>query len=256
MKKTLLLALTLSICTALSGCGAMVDMPELSEEQTELVTEYAAGLMLKYDTKYSSKLMTEEDLEKEEAKEEEERAKQEAYKEAAAAYLAKKEIADNKAKEEKESSSSEGSSSGVSSNPSIDNIASFYGIDGFSVSYSGYEICDSYPHSGSDMLMAMEATPGKSLLVLKFNVANTSGGSANFDMFYRSPNFYVSVDGGKNIHNQATLLLDDMAAFAGEMSAGDSKEMVLIFEVDESIASVGSMTLTANNNGEKGTMVL
>ncbi len=32
----------------LSGCG-LVTMPELTEEQTELVTEYAAGLILKYD---------------------------------------------------------------------------------------------------------------------------------------------------------------------------------------------------------------
>lgn len=237
------------MCLFLIGCGKS-EIPEYSEEQTEEITEYAAGLMLKYDSKYSSKLLTKDELAKMTAEEKEDREKEKAYKEAAAKYANKKEA---------ESDNASGSNSSGASEPvekPLNNIAEFYGIEGVMATYTGYELTASYPSSGEDMLMAMEATPGHQLLILKFDVSNTLGDSVNFDMFYRKPKFSLSIDGDSGIYNQSTLLLDDMAAYVGELPGNSTVPMVLIFEVGDDIAGVGSLTLSARNDTEKASIAL
>jgi len=226
-------------------------MPELSEEETELVTEYAAGLMLKYDTRYSSKgILNDDELEAMMEKEAAQREKERAYAESAKAY---QESLNNK---QTEDASQTETVSHESSDPTISNIASFFGIDGFDVAYSGYELCDSYPSSGDSLLMAMDASEGKQLLVVNFNVANVSSDSGTFDMFYKSPGFTLNVNGDTKVRQQATLLLDDMAAYNGTIGMGSSENMVLIFEVGDDISSISSLVLTAKNGSEKGSITL
>ncbi|MDE6714798.1 MAG: hypothetical protein K2K20_13820 [Lachnospiraceae bacterium] len=43
---------------SLSGCGNAI--PDMTEEQQSMVTEYAAQLLLKYDANYQSTILTEE----------------------------------------------------------------------------------------------------------------------------------------------------------------------------------------------------
>ncbi len=245
------------IGTTLTGCG-LVAMPELTEEQTELVTEYAAGLILKYDMNApQSELLNEEDLATLEAQEAEKRRKEREAKAAAEDYLAKKANAEKDKKENKDDESSDSESSKKDEDTQVGDLAQFYGMDGFSISYTGYELTDSYPTSGEDLLMAMDATEGKQLCVLKFEVTNTGSSEQTFDMFYRNPNFYLMIDGGEKIHQQYTLLLDDMAASNDSMASGETFERVLIFEVPDSIDNIGSMTMQAKNSeGVKGTMIL
>lgn len=251
MKRCVKVALLTVLCLSLTGCGSLVDMPELSEEQEEVITEYAAGLMLKYDTKYTTSLLDEDELAKRQEKEANDRAKERAYKEAAEAYLA------NKANESKnEHVESDSKQPSESYDTQISDIASFYGLDGFTISYTGYELCESYPSSGADLLMAMDATDGKQLLVLSFDVQNVSGGEANFDMFYRKPSFTITLNGSEKVRQQATLLLDDMAAYNGSISAGSSEPMVLIYEVDDSVTGVDSLVMTVKNDTGKGSMTL
>jgi len=250
------------ICLAamnLCGCG-LVTIPELTEEQTELVTEYAAGLILKYDPlRPESDLLDEEELTKQSEEEALKRQREREAKAAAEDYLNKKANAEKEKRKDKEEDA-ENKDKNKNSEPTeaaVGDLAQFYGMDGFSISYTGYELTDSYPTSGSDMLMAMEATEGKTLCVLKFAVTNSSSADTVFDMFYREPNFYLSIDGGEKIHQQYTLLLDDMAASNDTIAAGDTVERVLIFEVPGDTSGIGSMSMQAKNGqGEKGTMIL
>ncbi len=251
-------AIVLSAVTV-CGCG-QTDMPELTEEQTELVTEYAAGLILKYDiTNPGDDLLSPEQLAKLEEEERIKREKERAAKAAAEEYLAKKANADKEKKEQKSSDGSDNNSSGgsQSNDQAVGDLAQFYGMSDFSISYAGYELTDSYPSSGEDMLMAMDATAGKTLCVLKFNVTNNSAAQATFDMFYRNPSFFLTIDGGEKVHQQYTLLLNDMAASNDPFEPGQTLERVLIFEVPDSVQSVGTMSLQAKNQeGVKGTMNL
>ena len=48
-------------------------------------------------------------------------------------------------------------------------IEEFYGIDGISISYTGYELKDTYPDaSGDDLVFSMNASAGCKLVVLNF----------------------------------------------------------------------------------------
>lgn len=255
MKKSIILMLISAMTVGLVGCGQLVEMPELDDEQTAMVTEYAAGLILKNNKGYEGNYLDEDELAEQESIEAEERAKQREMDEAAARYLALKE----NAKKNKENESSKGSDS--ESKPAepveqaVGNVAEFYGMSGFDVAYTGCEICDSYPSSGEDLLMAMDATAGKDLYVLSFSVTNNSPEPQNFDMFYRNPNFYLVTGSGEKIHYQATLLLDDMAAYSGDLESGVPTPMVLIFEVPEGTDSQGT-SLYMKNGDMKGTMQL
>lgn len=258
MRKKAILVLMLCCSLILGGCSSIVDFPELSEDKEELITEYAAGLLLKYDTKYSAgNLLQDEELASEAAEEKSDREKERAYKKSAEEYLAKKEVAQaDKNKQDQDSSTDDNSSGGAgaaSSEQTIDNIAGFFGFDSFSVNYSGYEICSSYSDSSA---MEVDATAGKQLLVLKFDVMNQGSETANFDMFYKNPGFSVSIDGGSRIKSQGTLMMDDMSSYVGEIQSGEMQPMVLLFEIDESATSVGSIVLTVRSDSDKGTIIL
>lgn len=264
MRKKIISVLFIVLSLALTGCGALVQIPEMSEKEEELITEYAAGLMIKYDTRFGkSNLLDEEELEDALNKEKLAREKERAYKKAAEEYLEKKNAAkkeseknkaDSEASQNNSSSDSDNQSGeGTSMNPTIDDIASFYGIDGFDVRYTGYELCKSYSDS---VLMDVDADPGKQLLVLEFDVSNVTSEVQNFDMFYKTPGFSVNIDGGSKIKSQGTLMFDDMSAYVGEIGPGASQSMVLIFEIDENIGSFGSLVLNAKNGSDKGSIIL
>lgn len=259
MRRIYIGLVVLILSTVFTGCGALVDLPKMDEEQTALVTEYAAGLILKNNEAFKSGLLDDDELALEATKEAEARERERKIKEAAQQYIANSQNAGKKDKDNGDNSSGTDGGSGSQSAPveqSVDNVASFYGLDGFNVSYKGYELTDSYPSGGEDMLMAMDASPGKQLCVINFDVTNTSAETSNFDMFYRKPNFYLVTDGGDKVHYQATLLLDDMAAYVGEIGPSETKQMVLVFEVDENVSSFGSLSLNVKNDSERGTMKL
>lgn len=241
----------LAVAVSMTGCGATI--PDLSEEQTDLITEYAAGLMVKYNSIPERSLLKDAQLEVEEQKEAEIREKQKKKEEAEKAYLE----AQNAEKEEKNDSAFEGEAQEVKKDPTIDNLAAFYGLDGFLVSYTGYELCQSYPdEEREDFFLAMEATQGKQLCILKFDVSNTSSEELDFDMFSKRGVFFLTMEGADRIPVQSTLLLDDLASYKGMIAAGTQEPMILVFEVDESIQQIGTMELTARNGSEKGTMML
>ena len=54
VKKIRILLCSIGIVCILSGCGRTV---ELTEEENEIITEYAVGLLLKYDKYYSNHLV-------------------------------------------------------------------------------------------------------------------------------------------------------------------------------------------------------
>ena len=67
-KKTIAVCCMASALMAVSGCGNAI--PDMSEEQGAIVAEYAAGLLLKYDKNYTTRLVEEEAAASEEPEEE------------------------------------------------------------------------------------------------------------------------------------------------------------------------------------------
>lgn len=230
----------LSAGILLCGCGS--EVPDLSEEQTALITEYATNLIVKHSKLSDRELLSDTQLEAGIIEEAEDRERQLKADEIAEAYLNKdvKMMEGAEADDDDSSSSSSGSSEAV---PSL-TIAEFFAEDDFSIEYASYELCDSYPEAdGEDFFMAMDATAGHKLCVVKFQVQNVSSSEQELDMLSKKGRFTLRTQDGKTIQAQSTMLLNDLSSYKGAIAPSEGEEMVLVFEVEDSASQMDSMEL-------------
>lgn len=247
MKKTWIKILTISaagIC--LTGCGNAI--PKMTPQQQELVVEFAASELLKFDQKHETKLVPLEMIQEEESNQ-----------------------ADAPVLEEKEESSIEeengkaGEGAAAEDATVIDqtqeampkSVDEFLKLTGVSIAYTGYELADSYPSEASDEIyFFMSATGNSKLLVLKFLVENTSGEDIELDFAHGQTRYKIVVDGVEQ-NARTTMLINDMAYYKGTLAAGESIELVLVGEVsNEQASQITSLELTMKSVDEKATILL
>lgn len=211
----------------MTGCGS--DMPDLTEEETEIISEYAVDVLLKYDRVHSGRLMDMSEYEEEESK----KAEREA---AASAQEMTEEEAPEERTEEDTKVIDASQDTAVAAEPST--IEEFYGIQNITFQYTGYELVQSYPSAteGEDVFFAMDATEGTQLLVLKFTASNGSAVDQTLDMIGIGAKFKVSVNGASGENMLSTMLLNDLQAYRDVIPAGASTELVSIVEVPQSVA--------------------
>lgn len=226
MKKISVIVGSLFLACALTGCGGT--MPELTEEENEVITEYAVDLLLKYDKNYNNRLI---DLD--------------AYRERQAILQERREalaVEDAVKEEEQEqlASQEETSGTGTANNatevPTASSIEAFYGIDNISFSYTGYDLTYIYPEAvedGTAAYFSMETTPGMQLLVLKFLATNISGEQKELNMLNYGMRIRINVGDGVSENALSTMLLNDLQTYNGTLGAGESTELVAIIEVPE-----------------------
>lgn len=114
---------------------------------------------------------------------------------------------------------------------------------GITVLFMGQEAYDSYP-ADEGAFFAVTAAEGKKLLVLDFAVINALEQEQTVDFLTLSPSFRVTVNGEYARRALTTMLENDMSTYAGSVPAMGSVSLVLVIEVDEAMAgSVQSLTL-------------
>ena len=239
MKKIKFLLCGSGIACIVTGCGRTV---ELTEEENEIITEYAVGLLLKYDKYYNNHLveLTEETDTAETQPEEEEPLPEE-----------------NNDTEETE----------VSDTPVVDvaeeepqasSIEEFYGIEGIGFQYSGYELQNEYPQVTEDspeLAFAMEATSGMKLLVLKFQVVSLNGVDTELNMMNYGTKVRVSVNGESPKSALSTMLLNDLQTYKGIIGPAGPVELAAVVEVPDG-TNVESLSIILRNDTDKATLVL
>lgn len=208
---------TVGIC--LCGCGNTI--PEMTEQEQELVVEYAANELLKFDKNHVVKLT---ELEEEEPAETSEKA-----------------TPDKTQPEEKEEPEDKGGVTAddvtvidqTGENASIENVSieQFLGLSDAEISYTGYEIADSYPSDGTEeVYFFMEATENSQLLVLKFDLKNTADGEKEVNLADSQVRYKIGINGAEQ-NALTTMLLNDMAYYQGTLAAGESTELVVVGEI-------------------------
>lgn len=237
-----IIALGLTSCL-LTGCGNAI--PELTEEEASLIATYAADVVLESSRDSNSRLI---DTAKETARREELSEKVDQLKE-------------RKAQEEEEEQQEKGSSSGstASIEQRVENIAGFIGLDAFQVSYDGYEIEKSYSADSEDeweTAFAFDASPEKNLLVVKLKVTNITDVPAVADVLSKDMMFSIRGDSDINSMALVTMLLNDFAFAQDEIGAGESKQYVLITQIEEGITEVNSLSLHMKKGDESMTVKL
>lgn len=212
----------------LTGCGAQI--PQMTEEQTEIVTQYAANLLLKYDKNYESGILSEDRMA--------EMMRRQIVPTPIPSIEEQEEYADDTQGQDHVEEDLIG---GGNTDIVIDNrtLAEFFGLEGIDITYMGYSLTDSYPESDSDeFYFAMDATMGCKLLVIQFQVTNQSAEAYHVDILNQSPRFRLFINGGEQINALTTLLTDDLKTMNDTLEAGESKTEVIIVEITQEDAEL------------------
>lgn len=238
MKKIKILLCGLGIACALTGCGRTV---ELTEEENEIITEYAVGLLLKYDKYYTDHLVELSDYEEEtDSAEQEEDVLPEEEPEVEEPDIVDTPVID--ATEEAQAST----------------IEEFYGIEGVAFQYTGYDLKDEYPditEDSTELAFVMDATDGMKLLVLKFQAVNLSGVETELNMLNYGTKIRVAVNGESPKSALSTMLLNDLQTYRGILGADESAELVAVIEVPDG-TSVDSLSIILRNDTDSTTLPL
>ncbi len=240
MRKACTFLCGIAAAVLLTGCGSA--MPELTQEETNLISEYAVGVLLKYDKHHGSRLVDTtgyETAENEEIPEEqpEEQTEQEET------PVNDTEVVDISQDEEEEVLPA--------------TIEEYYGIQDFTFQYTGYELDQNYPpDTGEDnIFFAMDATEGTQLLVLKFIATNTGASDQTLNMLEHGARFRVSVNGESSKGALATMLLNDMQTYNEVVPAGSGVELVSIVEIPQSTA-IETIEFILRGGEQNATLVL
>jgi len=237
--KIKLLILLCLVAITITGCTNKFDaMPNLTDEESQIIAEYVAGILIKHD-KNNGKLVDDYVI----AKYDETQAQKKANLEA---LMATKE---QYSSEEEANPGENGDSSDYAQEQ--EQVPVFYSIDeacnldGFKIVSNGYEVLDSYPDiSAVDAYFSMDATEGNKLLVLYFIVMNETESEKPLDMIHKDVKFKIGVNGSDSKNSLTTILDDDLSSYNSIVPAGGSTELVLVREVgNETANSISSVEL-------------
>lgn len=229
-------ALLCTMMLSMTACGN--EIPDLTEEESQRVGEYAAVTLLKYDANNRSRLV---DPEMVIAKLEKEAAKEEAKVEETG-NTDTTEVTMPTAQEDITAS-----------------MEDFFGLpEGVGITYEDYMVADSYPEDGAtDEYFALDASAGKKLLVLRFRLTNGTEQEEKIDLLNTNSRYIITVNDSIRANALTTMLPNDMSTYAETLEPGQDQELVLLLEVNEDVAgAVQAIALHLKNASNEYTIQL
>ena len=268
-KRTLSILLSISIALSLSGCGTAY--PDLTQEQYDQVTEYAAGLLMKYSYNKIERLANVSDSSDSSSEADTENSSESGmfYSGTASFAGSTDSMAVNgstlgssaalnastggsagagmQSSESTSSSDAASSQQGTTLAEQQENIQSMLG--GLMLEYNGYSVMSDYP--SEDAQGAVAADSGNKLLVLNFTVTNAGNQEVSVDMTKKRASFLISVNGKNQGYTLVSMLEDDLSTYQGKVASGDSKDVVLILQLPESTAQgIKTLGMTIKSGDE------
>lgn len=237
-KKLLLLMFSLS-ALLLVGCQQVVD---LTEEETRLIAEYVAELLLKYDINYEDRMADGYQKVDELATEElEQFINGEATTELKTEVSATTEIATEPSTTESSATEEYNSpADGTTENReevsvgTESNIAVIAGVEGADITFRDYSIVDKYPATDEQgEFIYLEASEGYQLLVLKFDVVNKTNELLPISLIDLGLDYRVVCNGSNAAKPMLTILMDDLGTLETNVEPDIPQEAVLVFQVSD-----------------------
>ncbi|MBO4899529.1 MAG: hypothetical protein J5509_04500 [Lachnospiraceae bacterium] len=255
-KRITALILTALCVICLCGCGD--EIPDLTPTQQEMITEYSAALLLKYDSSTPSRLLPEGSV-------------------VSIAYVDPNDPnavltettpetetgtdipVDNVPDVTSEDVSVTDVTTGQTSGGGVAGFSNFLADLGVSFDYSGqYEVVDSYPEGGDvNPYFTVDASDGNKLLVIHFDLTNNSGSDMDVNLNNLNLRYRVSLNGGKNKFVMTTLLENDLLSYVGTLGSGQTEDIVAICEISEAEgADIQTIDFTVRGDGFSDVMSL
>ena len=254
MKKIKILGLLSMSAVLLTGC--LDSMPEMTAEQSDMVSEYAAGLLLKYSPNYDYRLVSDKELAA--ALAQEKALEEETTAEAVTEQESEQGASEEKTQEQPNVQETEQSTESTQQQIEQDftdadmDLAVDLGIDdGISLRYQSFEICDSYPENVTGF-SGINAREGRKLIVMHFDLENLSGENVDCNLYDYSLKIRANINQSISAGAQETpMLLDDMTSFIGSIEAGKKTDVVAVAEIEDlTDADIESLTIQiSSTNG-------
>lgn len=253
MKKGKVLCMLVMSAVLLTGC---VDaMPDLTREQSGMIAEYAASLLLKYSPSYNYKIVSEEEI--------------------AAAKAAEQELAESQMQEETGTSEEQMESENLQQtsdetfmetgetdpydsvmylSSSDADLAAELGINDIIIKYQSYEVCDSYPQNSSGF--SVDAAQGKKLLIVHFDLQSSSDENVECNLFDYDLKVRMNVN-GTTIKALSTMLPNELMSYMDTIPAAEMADVVAVAEINDlSETDIESLVLTISSNSSDCTIEL
>ena len=214
--RMLLLSMLFLTVFILGGC---MDVKDMTEEETDMVAEYSAGILLRYSDTYQWRLITKE--QRKAAGEEE-------------ASTAPQTSA-VPTQEPQQTSGSAGAGN-VPETPSVQDVPldDIYRLKGVKVSFSDAWTCRQYKN------IQVNRDSDEKLLVVAFKLKNTSSQKQNINLMKRKLEYPLEIDGSNYQLGLNILEGNDMKYLKLSLNPGQTKKAVLVYNLPASIAKKGT----------------
>ncbi len=231
IRKTIGIVILFFCIFGLTGCTKVID---LTDEETQLIAEYAAELLLKYDINYVDRIDEAQEKEKEMLSEQLQ-STQETTQMTTESTQASSEIS----KENREpASEQETTESDVAMKEPVvqveSDVAKILGLDDVTIKFRDYVIVDKYPATDEQgEFIYLEASQGYQLLVLQFDVKNTSSDIVNLSLIDEEVDYKIVCNDSKAAKPMLTILMNDLGTYEANVEPDTLEEAVLIFQVSD-----------------------
>lgn len=289
MKKVFAICTVLILSLFAVGCEKTI---ELTDEENQLIAEYSAELLLKYDKNYKSKYFDNDEFVSPHRRDElatgtdastvittevttesaTEKPTDEVTTEANTT-----EDSGNTTERTTETTTEHDTDSTTESHhiqPDMEDVSSheikadynhndfdlakFAGVNNVSIKYQYSRITDTYPaYDSSGMYIGVEAPDGYKLLVLKFRIENLTNNKQDIDLYSKDILYKIILDNKKCAKQLFTILMDDMYTYQGTISESGISDVVLLFQVSDGMAdSRKDMKLQVETEDDKAIVQL
>ena len=210
-----------AIAFTLVGCGTTTIVPE---KHMDTISEYAAIKLLKYDANNRSRLVDEATIEEADRR-------QEAWDKADVIEPTLKPTPEGMDPVEDVPVIGDGEKN----DSTCSSLEQYFSTpDGISLQYKDYTLCTSYSQSPGDAIV-LEASEGNELLVMRFQLNNTTNQEKEVDLFAKKARYRITVNGEYVCSAMRTLLMNDMTTYVSALQGQSSDEVVLVTEISNEI---------------------
>lgn len=247
MKKSIYTCFIILSIFVFSGCSKVID---LTDEENYLIAEYAAELLLKYDRNYDMKYTGDIEDPTEETTEElttEEITTELTTEEATTEQQPVETTTEADSQVTTETPNSGDATGGNLGTTDVSGVkadveaadfdlAQFVDAENVSIRYAYYMTTDSYPsHDKDGMFIEIEAPSGYKLLVVKFDIENLTNEDQFLDMYSKDISYNIILNDSKSTKNMLTILIDDLYTYEYKIEGSSREEVVLLFQVADTI---------------------
>lgn len=228
--KRLKLILVMILTFSVTGC---INEYDLTEEQSDAVAEYAAGILLINDDMYDQKLIPMDEYETD--------------------FDTGFDFSDDSSTslpdDAGSSEDAENDEGNASDSKNKYTLSEVIGNNNLDIRYKEYMLTPSYPKTPESDAFSLDARTGYQLLVMSFDVTNTTNKDQRLDLSDAGINYQLDVNAGTIYKPELTFQENDLRFIDITVKSKKTIQALLIFEVNKN-EEISGMNLLASKGSK------